>query len=371
LKIKVHKDFTARFAIAASVAPNRSPSVVLRNVRVDASKEGILLQATDTEKGISVTASGEVIETGAILLPRDRALAIFREIVGDEITIESDENEIVISSATASFKLPSENPMTFPRPMKDLEQAGIALDGTQFRDMMAMTYFATDPDSTRFALGGVMLEVTDGNLLAVGTDGRRLSVARTKISDYVGPLTTSGKTIVPKHFVASLIHAIDTSETCTIIADDSNFLVKNDGIVFTARLIEGRFPNWNNVVPNVDGWPTATIASESFEKLVKQAQITQDGETRGIQLSFDSNKMTAASEAKDIGSSKCEADCKYEGNDIKIRLDSKFLLDFANIVEPELPIDIRLTSGIQPVLLSPRLNNEIDYRYVVMPMSSE
>lgn len=370
MKIQVGEDFAAMFAVASKVAPARSPQSILRNVRVEASGQEITIEATDMERSIKVTAKGEVLEPGVVLLPADRVQQILQAAESETVKITASGNEVVLASLTAQFKLPTENPDEFPRAQFAAASVPVELDSADLQSMIRRTFYATDTDSSRYSLGGVLFEVDAGRIQAIGTDGRRLSMSSVDCGEYSGAMTRSGFTVIPKGFLMAVM-GIHMEEKVKLYGEDNYAYIESGPIKMSSRLIEGRFPAWKNVIPNTEGWNVLCANSEQFEKLVKQAQITQDGETRGVFLTFSSGYIRASSNAQDVGSSNIEMPCEYEGEEVSLKLDSKFLLDFLKPIEPESMIEIRFTSGSMPVLLNPVLEAGDIYRHVLMPMSKE
>ncbi|HBE68968.1 MAG TPA: DNA polymerase III subunit beta, partial [Planctomycetaceae bacterium] len=186
------------FQLAGSVALAKSPKEILQNVKLEAEDGKITLMATDMESGIRIEVGEVDVQTaGKVLLHVSRVGMILRESSDDELTIESDENSTVIRGQYSEFNLPSANPDEFPTIASFEEDSYHELPARMFKEMVKRTSFATDQESSRFALGGVLLELNGSDVLAVGTDGRRLARMAGE-GKSVGDHQTSGtSTIVP------------------------------------------------------------------------------------------------------------------------------------------------------------------------------
>src|SRR5918994_1559800 len=164
------------FQTVAAVAPARSPKPILQNVKLDVAPNTATLMATDLEVGIRYEVTGiEVDAPGAAVLPVGRFGSILRESTDATFRIESDHEGTTIRGERSQFKLPSENPQDFPAIAEFAEAAYYEISARLFRELIRRTIFATDNESSRYALGGVKLEFKDNVLTAVGTDGRRLA----------------------------------------------------------------------------------------------------------------------------------------------------------------------------------------------------
>ncbi len=169
------ENLPVRFQLAGSVAQARSPKEILQNIKIDATEERVTLMATDMETGIRIDVEGVDVQTpGKALLHVGRVGMILRESSDDQLSFQTDDTATVVKGLHSEFKLPSANPDEYPS-VNRFRRRGLSRDtGAALQEMVKRTSFATDPDSSRFALGGVLMELNGEEVLAVGTDGRRL-----------------------------------------------------------------------------------------------------------------------------------------------------------------------------------------------------
>ena len=156
MKITCQREsLTNAFALAASIAPARSPKEILQNVKVTAASGKITLTATDMEVGIRLDLEeGVTVETeGTALLPVQRTMAILRENNDEVLEFETDESGIRVKGKRSKFKLPGNNPDEFPAVAGFDEDKYHVLPTRLFREMVKRTVFATDSDSSRFVAG--------------------------------------------------------------------------------------------------------------------------------------------------------------------------------------------------------------------------
>ena len=151
----------AAFAMVGGVVPARSPKPILQNVKLVADPDGgSILMATDLEVGIRYRVLGvKVDQPGAVILPTARMGSILRTSTDEELAIEADGDHLVVRGLHAEFKLPSEDPNLFPE-VPDFAAASYhAVAAADLRRLIRRTMFATDLESTRYALGGVLVEL--------------------------------------------------------------------------------------------------------------------------------------------------------------------------------------------------------------------
>ena len=146
------------FQMAASVAPSRSPKPILQNVKLEVTMEGAMLMGTDLEVGIRIAVPGFTVEAGgSVILPRDRFGKILAESSDETLSIESTGGKISVRGQRSEFNLPSENPDEFPSVLGFDEQKYHEMPARLFREVIRRTVFATDNESSRYALGGVLV----------------------------------------------------------------------------------------------------------------------------------------------------------------------------------------------------------------------
>jgi len=178
MKIRCPKEpLLAAVQTAAAVVPARSPKPVLTNLKFEATPEGAVITATDLEIGIRVVLEGvETEAAGSVLLPSARLAAILRESgAGTVFEIASDGTAATVKAPRSEFRLPVEDPLEFPSVATFPDGPCYELSAPLVRELVRRTVFATDNESSRYALGGVLLELGPQGVIAVGTDGRRLA----------------------------------------------------------------------------------------------------------------------------------------------------------------------------------------------------
>src|SRR5579872_3473510 len=148
------------FQTVGGVIPTRTPKPILQNVKLEATAGHAVLIGTDQEVGIRYRLAEANVEVpGDVLLPPNRVLAILREMHGDAVFLETTESGTIIRGERAEYKLGAENPAEFPLVAEFDEQNSVTIAAGVLKQMIQRTVFATDTESTRYALGGVLVEI--------------------------------------------------------------------------------------------------------------------------------------------------------------------------------------------------------------------
>lgn len=371
MKITCQREpLTAAFSLAASVAPTRSPKEILQNVKITASGGKIVLTATDMEVGIRLDLSeGVMIEQeGTALLPVQRTMAILRESNDETLSLETDESGIRVSGSRSKFRLPGNNPDEFPSVSGFEETSYHVIPTRLFREMLRRTVFATDAESSRYALGGVLLEMEANSVIAVGTDGRRLARMEGTGESVGGHQSTGTSTIVPTKAIQLMERALsDKEESVDVAARSNDLLLRTSRAVIYSRLVEGRYPNWRQVFPKRENAVQISLTVGPLFAALRQAAIVTDHESRGIDFTFADGTLKLEASTAEIGESHVDLPITYDGESITLTMDNRYVADFCKVLDSETSFILEIESGAAPALFF----TDDGYGYVIMPMARD
>ena len=355
------------FGMVSGVVPARSPKPILQNVKLVADlEEGPILMATDLEVGIRHRVLGvNVDEGGSVILPTVRFSSILRSSRDSELNVEVDGEQLLIKGMRAEFKLPSEDPSLYPE-VPDFTAASYhVVAAADLRKLIRRTNFATDVESTRYALGGVLVELTPETITMVGTDGRRLARMVAPAETENDAPNPPGSPVVPVKALKLIERNLDDADPPIHIAilGTSAVLVRTDRAVIYSRLVEGRFPRYQDVFPaNVD--VKIKLNTGELRLAVEQASIVTSEESRGVDFSFGNGVLRLASQAADVGSSFVELPIPYEGKPVEITFDPRYLTDALRTLDDASEITAELIDSKNAAVFK----TDDGYTYVVMPL---
>jgi DNA polymerase-3 subunit beta len=352
-------DLRAAFTACARVADGRR-TAVLGNVLLVTTRDSAQLYASDGENHFRCIIECDPESPAKVLLPVSRMLPILSTATDDRISIEDDDRNIVVKCGSAVFHLPKQDPAEFPAmPTLEGECVEVRIARAELSKAIRSVEYATDQDSTRYQLGGVLFETVGCAFHFVATDGRRMA-------NYLHTIAANPKSdiraIVPLR-ACKMIAAIDGGDEVTISGGGRWMQVSCGSTVIAATLVEGRYPDWPKVIPSSEGATDIEIPAGKLERLVRQAAITSTDESRGISLRVSDGKIIASSKTADVGSAQVvEAiECSYE---VEATLDHKFILEPLRILEPDDVVTLSFLSPDKPVTMRAGA-----FLYVLMPMS--
>lgn len=361
--------FAAAFSVASIAVPSRTPKDILRNVLMIHTKKGTELLATDLEISVRCKVGGtESVSSGSgeALLPTKRISDILREMNDESINIDCEDERITIKTASGRFKLIGEDAREYPPIPEFKDDDYFRVPAQLLRQAIKRVSFATDSESTRYALGGVLFEVADGKLTLAATDSRRLAVVLVPC-ETIGKAVIDKTTVVPTKAVSLLERSLEPKTEFVDIAVATNSVMFRSGdVTIHTRVIEGRFPRYQQVIPRRSNI-TLPVVAGPLHSVVRQSQIVTDEENRGVLFAFSKGKLTLSSKASSVGDSNIELPIEYDDDDVAISLEPKYVSDFLKVVSPETICDLSIEDSDTAVVF----RVEDSYTYVVMPLATD
>ncbi len=361
--------FLHAFQTVASVAPTRSPKPILQNVKLEVSEQVATLMGTDLEVGIRMEVSGFTVESpGTVVLPIARFSSILRESSDEKLSLESDGRKTTVRGQRSEFHLPSENPDEFPDVEAFDAQQYHEMPARFFRELIRRTAFATDNESSRYALGGVLLEMTANGITGVATDGRRLAKQEGPAKSVGGHESGETMTIVPTPAMRLLERALaENEENIQLTASANDVRIKSGRTTVYSRLVEGRYPQWRDVFPQREGAVKIEMTVGPFYAAVRQAAIVTSEDRRGVEFTFGEGKLVLAAHGAEYGESHVELPIAYDGAEIPVTLDPRYVIDFLKVLEPEQTFVMELRDAESAAVAT----TDDGYGYVIMPLARD
>jgi DNA polymerase III subunit beta len=353
------------FAVVASVTSPKAVKAVLQNVLLDA--EAGELTGSDGEIRIVRRLPGlHISRSGRVLLPVDRVSAILRECTDQELSLETVDNSLVVKGQSCEFKLPTANPDEFPTSPQEIEPRWHECQAKQLQMALKRTIFAAEDSTGRYALNAILFECKDDRIDLVASDGRRMSHAFTAAT-CVGGHTTEGITaLVPIKTARILLRTLSDEGDVRVAFTPNSARFEYGETTLESRLVEGRYPAWQKVIPENGRLPVELhLPAGPFNSIIRQAAITSDVETRGMDVALDGGSLRCRSAAQ-IGSSRVEMPIAYEDSPLEIRLDYRYMRDWLDTHEPASAVCVRLADSKSAA----KFESE-GCEYVVMPMAKE
>ncbi|MBI4845030.1 MAG: DNA polymerase III subunit beta [Candidatus Omnitrophica bacterium] len=345
---------------------------ILSNVLIEAQKDKLLFNATDLDIGIIYSIKAEIIEEGSITIPAKRFADIVKELPEGEVVITVRKNyNMIIDCGTCSFRLiglPKEEYPTIP---KFSNKENIILNQSLLKKLIKRVSFAMSRDETRYVLNGTLFVFKNKLLRLVSTDGRRLALTECTI-----PIEIEKKEIiVPIKTINELNKILKDEGSVKINFSDNQVAFELNGTTIVSRLIEGEFPNYEQVIPKEKVKEKAkekgeriNIEKERILSAIKRASLFTSQDSQSIKFDVFKNKLVISKMTPDIGEVKEEINMDYKGKELTVGFNPSYLLDVLKITQNE-NIDFELSDAEKPGIFREELGEELgSYIYVVLPM---
>ena len=348
---------------------NTMPS--LANVLLEAKKEGLDISATDLELGMRGLYKATVEEPGSVTFSARKLYEILKEIKDQEIAMTVTEDCLVtITTGRGEFKVVGLPSKDFP-PLPAIERDGlIPLPGTGLLQLIRKTLFAVGDNDTRYVLNGLLVVVTnDGGkpmIRLVGTDGHRLAMAEQKLeTDKKSSPAQEEKVIVPKKAAAEIRRLLEEDEDEPMIGFTKNMLIfRKSGLVLTSRLMEGNYPNYQQVIPKA-GNKQIAVNRDDLEGALRRVSVLSQNKTYAVKLTFSKKAITLFSSHPDMGEANEEIPASFNGEEFSAGFNARYLLDVLSVLESETVV-LNMEASLSPCLI--REKDNALFQAVVMPV---
>ena len=351
--------------VVAGVVDPRNIKPILKDIRVRALSDALELSATDLEVGVKYFVKDvEVKKEGGIVVSADPLGGIVNESSEERLALSVKDALMVIEGSGSRFQLMGVSEEEFPEIPDFPAEKCLEIDGEVISEMIEKTIFAVAMEKQRYALNGVLLVAKQKStkLTMVGTDGRRLALINRK-ANAASPFSCSA--IIPVKALQQVQKMAAGQETVKVFVQERQVMVSTENGVLVAQLVEGRFPPYEEVVPNDCDKKMEVDASE-LANVVRQAAVLAAKQSRSVGLSIKKDVLLIESSSAEAGEAHVELPVKYEGDPIQIRFDPDFLLDGLKAVGNE-TIRFEMKEPSRAALMK----SGSDYLYLIMPITQD
>ncbi|MES9854534.1 MAG: DNA polymerase III subunit beta [Candidatus Thiodiazotropha sp. L084R] len=347
----------------AGVVERRQTLPILANILVNANNGQLNLTATDLEVELKTQTDAECDGDADFTIPARKLLDICKALPESApVTLDISDDKVKLQSGRSRFSLsvlPAQDyPVIEPTPSSTV----FSIKESVLNVLIENTQFAMAQQDVRYYLNGMLLELTAGDIRTVATDGHRLAMSQSlKTIDE----KTNLQVILPRKAVIELSRLLsDSEEEIKVELSNSYIKVLFEKTVFTSKLIDGRFPEYQRVMPSGSNKEVEAEKS-SIKQSLTRASILSNEKYRGIRFHLKPNLLELQAHNPEQEESEEELEVTYEGEELKIGFNVGYLLDAISAIKEE-TIIIELKDTNSSALIYGK-NNQ-DSKYVVMPM---
>ncbi len=370
MKLSVEKkDFLNVIARAQNIVEKRNTMPILVNVLLDAEGSRCRGFATDLEVSLADEIPAQVKSPGKVVVNAKSLFEIVKELPDGKIELERKENNwLKITQNRSVFNIVGVSPEEYPIFPTFVTQEFVKIERDVLSEMIEKTLFSVSTDETRYHLNGVYLEIRndkDGpTYRMVATDGHRLSMIDRQINGGQAKDASQG-VIIPRkglHEIRKLLdHVHDSVE---IAIEGAQLIVRKGTTVLMIRLIEGKYPNYQQLIPQTLK-ENFLVQREVLLSSLKRVSLLSNSKSKGVTFSLSAGKMDITSNNPELGDAKEDLEVDYKGKDLKIGFNARFILDVISTMQDDI-VRFEFNDQLSPVLILP--HQERTYTCLIMPM---
>ena len=360
MKIKALKeDLILGIQTVQNVVSTKTTLPILSNILIETINDKLKLNATDLDIGISCEIPVENIKEGAITIPAKRFSDVIKEFPSGDIVINvKKNNQIDIEGETCRFKLIGLAKEEFPKFPEFSNKDIIQINQNDLKEMLRLTAFAVSHEESRYILNGVLFEISDDMIKLVATDGRRLAKAEKKL---LSSIKKDLSVIIPVKAIQEISRNLKEEGIVSFIIGTNQVLFDIDKILIATRIIEGEFPNYNQVIPP-EVSTKISINTQEFLSAIRRANLLSTPDFQAIKFEVFKDKLVISKSTPDIGESREEVNIQYGGKELMVGFNPQFFIDFLKNISQE-KVDLELSGPDKPAVI--RLDG---YLYLALPM---
>lgn len=347
--------------ILQNVVGTNTTLPILSNILIEITdKKELTLTATNLELGIQFKLDVTGSEDGTCTLPGRKLYEITREMAGDTIEVEISSDYIgIIKSGSAVYRLMGLAADEYPR-LPRLDKVHTAkVNADTLKDLLKKTSYAISSDETRYVLNGVFFVVSKGDIVVVATDGRRLAMV--KEGTDIDP-NLEASIIIPAKTVSELMRILHGDQEIEILFSETQVGFRVGSMLMISRLIEGKFPNYDQVIPKKTK-ETVSLDREEFMSIIRRVALINSSKSNLVKFRFHDGTLTLSASNPDIGEAKDDMDVEYKGDDFSIAFNPNYMIDALKILEDE-SVHFEFSDSTAPGVLK---SGDV-FTYVIMPM---
>lgn len=337
---------------------------ILGNVLFKMTGEKLQLTATDLEIEHVCFTNASASEDGEFTISARKLFDICKNLPDDAlINLNVDDTKAVLTSGRSRFSLSALPSKDFPA-LDDIDfNIEFSVPQKTLALQLSKTSFAMAQQDVRYYLNGLLLSVEDSKLLAVTTDGHRLSLSEKELEN-------SGldnmQVIVPRKGVLELqrILAKEGESNVTIRLSGNHIQFATDDLVMTSKLIDGRFPEYRRVVP-AEVKHIAVIDRDQLKQCLLRTSILSNEKYRGVRLKFEPGQLQIEAQNPDHEEAEEQLEINYSGDEVDIGFNVTYLLDVLNNIAED-SVEFGLIDSNSSCLIQDK--GDVHSKYVIMPM---
>ena len=350
--------------LTLGVVEKRQTLPILSNVLIEVDETSLKFTATDLESEISTTSTISNFKSGGKTTAPARKLSDLCRLLPDltEIHFYLDGDNLNIETSSGKYNLSTLPSEDFPVFEIEDTESQINISSVNLNMLITKTSFAMGNQDWRHYLNGLFVSIDDKNITTVATDAHRLALASTTLNE-ASSESTSG--IVPRKSINEIGKiAGDNSDNVIVKISQTSVSVESSGTVFVSKLIEGKFPDYEQVIPSGES-SVLEIDKKLFSESLSRVSVLSSEKYKGVRIVTNENSLHISANNPEKEQGEETLNCKYKGENVDIAFNVNYLQEILSTIDSEI-IEVNFFGSDKSCLITDPNNESL--KYVVMPL---
>lgn len=344
---------------------------ILSNVLIEVTHDSIVFTATDLDISLRQTVAAEVFEPGTITIPSKKLFELARESGSATINFQEEEKSwIRITAGSSTYRLAGTSAEEFPQFEEYDEQALVHMEGEVICDLIDKTIFsvATEKENMYNLNAALLQQLREDEKIAfrmVTSDGHRLSIMRREAAEGTEPLDLDRFILIPRRGIQQIRKFGEEQDQFQFGVEQKKIVFRSDDSILIVRLMEGEFPDFENILKAVPQENNIRIPKRSFLESLKRINLFTEDLFHAIKFELQNNRLILTSENNDFGSARDEIEIEYSGEPLSMGFNCRYFIEALQVMEGE-TVQASISSSESPCLITSE--EDAGFLGIVMPM---
>ncbi len=349
--------------INASFSTSKDKESSLYNILIETKNNKIEIKSQNNITKLVQTLDSNQEEDIKILIDPQKTINILKEIKDKEIEIKKEDNTLKISSGNFKTKLKTLNPEIFPEIKETVEKSKICdIEAEKLKKLIKETIYCPDKNDIAREYTGIYLEIKDKTIKATATDHYRLiNVSAENEAEIEAE-------IILENSGANLINKIPIEGVLEIYSGENEIYINCENTSISSKIIKGNFPDYNQILLDKETSNIIELNREELKEAVKRSSVINENREISVNININNKELLISSQNQEgeISEDKISFNTIRANDNLTIKLDSKFILDFINQITPKIVTLLYRTSE-EPVMFEAKEENLL-YKYIMTPI---
>jgi DNA polymerase-3 subunit beta len=358
------KLLTKKIQGISAVVPTKTSLPILSTFLMEVKKDKAYFTANDLDVSLTTVVECDIEGEGMVAVPGKKFFEIARSLPDDMVEVNTEGEKIAVKCKRSRFRIVGKNADEFPKLPEQKALASFVLKTATLGNMVEKTIYAVSGDLTRPSLCGVLWEAKGGSLTMVATDGHRLA----KVDFEGGFENLEGKEFIVSPKALNILRSLmDEKEEVKIsLAENHITFDLGDSIIYS-RLIEGPFPDYNQVIPKNNS-KEVVVNREELTDACRRVAILSSAITHQVKLSIGTEVLTLSVNTPDVGEASEELQCRFQGETLEIGYNARYLLDILKTMDTQEIAFLLDRSDNTGIIVPVGDSQEIQHQCLLMPL---